>query len=72
MAAYAKVTFVSTMKLAGLLGGIFILAWVVVIAFERFSSGFVDFLFSWLGLGFSVVFASLFAVMRRAIVRERV
>lgn len=72
LAAYAQTTFLSSIKLAGLLTVLFTVAVVLVVAFEQSSRGFNRFIVSWHGIGFSVIFASLYLTARKSIVRGRI
>ncbi|SLN70780.1 hypothetical protein [Oceanibacterium hippocampi] len=72
MAAYARATFLSSMKLAGLLIAVLAVAYLMVLAFEQGLPGFQDFILGWLGLVFSALFASAYAALRWRVLRGRV
>ena len=69
LGAYAQATFLSSLKLAGLLIVLFGVGAVLVLAFEQGFNGFERFILSWRGIAFSAVFASLYAYARGSIVR---
>ena len=68
MAAYARRTFLASLKLAGLLAVLLGVAAILVLLFERVARGFPEFLLGWRGIGFSVVFASLYYAVRKSLV----
>ena len=65
MASYAQTTFLSTLKLAGLLITVFCVAVSVVLFFNQLLDGFQVFILSWRGIVCSIVFASLYVKVRR-------
>lgn len=65
LAAYAKATFLSSLRLAVLLAVFLAIAAVLVLVFDRISGGFQDFILGWLGIGFTIVFASLYYTLRK-------
>lgn len=67
MASYAQTTFLSTLKLAGLLITVFCVAVSVVLFFNQLLDGFQVFILSWRGIVCSIVFASLYVKVRRSI-----
>ncbi|SON56849.1 hypothetical protein HDIA_3308 [Hartmannibacter diazotrophicus] len=69
MGAYARATFASTLKLAGLLIVILAIAFALVLLFEQISSGFESFILGWWGIGFSLVFATLYFSLRKVLLR---
>lgn len=69
MGAYAKMTFISTMKLCGLLIAFLAVAAALVFAFDAVQNGFEAFILDWAGLGASLVFASAYFYIRGKIVR---
>ena len=69
MGAYARKTFVASVKIAGLLAVVLGAATLLVLALDRLSEGFQAFVLSWAGLGSSVVVSSLYVVARRAVIR---
>ncbi len=71
LAAYAQITFLSSIKLAGLLAVLLAVAAVLVVALEQISSGFQSFILGWHGIAFSIVFASLYLKVRKSIVHGR-
>ncbi len=71
LGAYARTTFISSIKLAGLLVVLLGIATAVVAAFDQVSGGFQSFILGWLGIAFSVVFASLYFVARKSVVHGR-
>ena len=71
LAAYAQTTFLSSIKLAGLLVVLLTIAAVLVAALEQISGGFQSFILGWRGIGFSIVFASLYLTVRKLIVHGR-
>lgn len=65
MGAYARATFGGTLKLAVLVAAVFGPAAVLVLAAEHLGAkGFSAFLFSWAGLGFTLIFACIYAWIR--------
>lgn len=70
LAAYAQTTFVSSIKLAGLLLVLYGIA-ARVVAPEQLADGFRGFILGWRGIGFSIVAASVYLTLRNAIVRGR-
>ena len=71
LAAYARTTFLSSMKLAALLAVLLTFAAVLVVALEQVSGGFQSFILGWRGIGFSIVFASFYLMARKAILHGR-
>ena len=71
LAAYAQATFLSSIKLAGFLAVLLTIAAVFVVALEQISGGFQSFILGWRGIGFSIVFASLYPTVRKLIVNGR-
>jgi len=71
LAAYARITFLSSIKLAGLLVVLLAIAAGLVVALEQISGGFQSFILGWRGIGFSIVFASLYLTVRKSIVHGR-
>jgi hypothetical protein len=71
LGSYAQTTFVSSIKLAGLLLVLFAIAALVVVALDQFADGFQGFILGWRGIGFSIVAASVYLTLRNAIVRGR-
>lgn len=69
MGAYARSTFISSIRLALLLGLAIGAAICIALIFERLSHGFEAFIISWPGLVFSVVAASVYLYARRVAVR---
>ena len=69
MGAYAQTTFMTTLRLAGLLALWLGCALILVFGIDQFTDGFEEFLLSWRGIGFSIVVASLYAVARRMLLR---
>lgn len=69
MGAYARATFMGTLKVAILLAFWLGVAVVLVLGLDLLSGGFQAFLLSWKGIGFTIVAGSLYAVARRALVR---
>jgi hypothetical protein len=67
VAAYARITFLSTLQLAGFLVVLLGPAVVVVIAFDHVWSGFEDFILGWLGIGCSVVAATGYYWLRKVL-----
>lgn len=72
LAAYAQTTFLSTLKLAGLLIIVIGIATAVVVILDYAFNGFQKFILSWRGIGFSVIFASLYFTVRRSLVLGRI
>jgi hypothetical protein len=72
LAAYAQTTFLSSIKLAGLLVILIAVAAVTIVAFEYSSNGFQSFILSWRGIGSSVIFAALYFTVRKSILHGRV
>ena len=65
MGAYARATFGGTLRLAALILAVFGPAAVLVVAAEQLgAAGFSAFLFSWAGLGFTLIFACFYAWIR--------
>lgn len=71
LAAYAQVTFLSSIKLAGLLVVLLAVAMVLAVTFEQVSRGFQSFILGWRGIAFSIVLASLYLKVRKSIVHGR-
>lgn len=69
MGAYARTTFISSMKLAGLLVVFFGLAWILTLGFDLIAPGYQSFLLSWGGLGLSAVLATLYFIARKSLIR---
>jgi hypothetical protein len=63
--AYAVSLFLSTMKLAGYLAAIGIAAVFLIFLFDYFGAKVADFLTDWLGILFSLVFATLYFAVRK-------
>lgn len=71
LATYARTTFLSSLKLAGLMAILLTVAVVLVAVFEQGSSGFQGFILGWRGIGSGVVFTGLYSAARRSIVHGR-
>ncbi len=71
LAAYAQATFLSSIKLAGLLIVLLTIAAVLVVALEQISGGFQSFILGWRGISFSIVFASFYLTVRKSILHGR-
>lgn len=71
LAAYAQTTFLSSIKLAGLLVVLLAVAAVLVVVLEQISSGFQSFILGWRGIAFTIVIASLYLTVRKSIVHGR-
>ena len=72
MGAYARMTFVSSIKLAAVLVVVLLVAATLVVAFDLAFGGFQDFILGWRGIGFSVVFATVYFVARRKVLGVRI
>jgi len=62
--AYARRTFLATVRLAGLLAAVLGTAAVLAYGFDRILSGYGAFLLGWTGFAFSAVFAGTYAWVR--------
>lgn len=71
LGAYARTTFVSSLKLAGLLAAVLAIAAILMVAFDRVSGGFQDMLLGWRGLTLSLVLASLYVTFARPRLHDR-
>lgn len=67
LAAYAQITFFSSIKLAGLLVVLLTIAAGLVVALGQISGGFESFILGWRGISFSIVFASLYFKVRSTV-----
>lgn len=65
MAAYARQTFVSSLRIAVLLAIVLGVATALVLGLEQLSGGFQAFFLSGTGIAFSIVAASAYAWARR-------
>ena len=70
MATYALRTFTSTMTIALYLAVVLGTATVLVVGLERVSSGFQEFILSWVGLGYSILVASAYFLVRKAVLHD--
>ena len=71
LAAYAQTTFLSSIKLAGLLAILLAVAAVLVGAIEQVFGGYQIFILGWRGIASGILFASLYLAVRKEIVRGR-
>lgn len=69
MGAYARKTFVASVKIAGLLAIALGAAILLVLALDWLFEGFKAFILNWTGLGGSIIAASLYIVARKAVIR---
>ncbi|RVU34034.1 hypothetical protein EOI86_23220 [Hwanghaeella grinnelliae] len=67
MAAYAQRTFGASLKIAFLLAVVLSIAGLLVVGFDWVFSGFQSFILTWIGIAASVVAASLYVWVRKAI-----
>lgn len=65
MGAYARATFVGTGRLALLLGLLIGIAVAAVLGFDRVRPGFLDFMLGWGGIAATLLFATLWYMVRR-------
>lgn len=72
MAAYARTTFLMSLKLAVLLVILLSIAIVIVLGFDIANPGYETFILTWAGIGASVVFATGYYMARKALLRGRV
>ncbi len=70
--AYSRTTFLSALKLAGLLVVLFGAAALLVVAFDFVAAGFESFMLGWVGITGSVVLAGLYFLVRKRIADARV
>ena len=68
--AYARMTFRASMELATFLGLVLLAASALIWVFEQAVDGFQDFILGWGGIGFTVVFASLYLAVRSRLLRS--
>ena len=71
MAAYARLTFLSSIRLAGLLAVLLLAAAILVLVFEQISGDFRSFILGWRGIVSGLAFASLYLTARKAIAGGR-
>ena len=64
MGAYARITFLASLQLFGLLVVLFGSAAIVVLAVNKAVPGFTDFMTGWQGLVFTGIFATVYAWAR--------
>ena len=67
LTAYARTTFLSSIRLAGLLFVIIAMAGILIFVFELMHEDFPDFIFDWRGIGFSIIFASVYFKARKSL-----
>ncbi|MEM7025993.1 MAG: hypothetical protein AAF637_25940 [Pseudomonadota bacterium] len=72
MGAYARTTFLMSLKLASLLVLLLGVAVIAIVGLEQIFKGFQGFIVGWQGLGFSVVVASLYLTVRGKLLHGRV
>lgn len=69
MGAYAQSTFKATVQLAFLLGAWIALAVGLVALLNRLHPSFQSFLLGWIGILFSIVAGTVYAMARKVVVR---
>lgn len=70
LAAYAKTTFLSSIKLAGIFATIFAITAIGVVVFNYYFDDFQSFFLGWRGIGFSAIFTTIYLIGRKLIVHE--
>lgn len=70
MSVYTRRTINATVMLAVLVVVLFGAATILVLGMSQLSDGFQAFILSWAGLGGSIAAASIYAVARKAIIRD--
>ena len=69
MGAYARQTFLATAMVAALLVLVLGLAGILVIGIDQVSAGFQSFILSWAGIGFTLVAATAYVMLRKVVFR---
>lgn len=70
MGAYARKTFVASLKIAGFLTLVLSVATLLVVGMDRLFGGFQAFILGWTGLGLSVVAATLYVTARKTVLHD--
>ena len=65
---YAKVVFKSTLSLALILAAIGVIAGILIYSFDHFGASLGAFLFTWQGIAFSIIVATFYFKVRKALV----
>lgn len=72
MGAYARTTFLATLRLAAFLGLVVVVAVASIFTVDRFlAAGFEAFVLGWIGIAWSLVAATVYVLIRRALARDR-
>ena len=66
---YARSMFISTLKLAGILISIGVIAVLLIILFDEIHHGLIEIMLSWTGIVYTVVVTTLYLLIRKCIVR---
>jgi hypothetical protein len=68
MSAYAKSTFVSSLFIGLLLAFLLAIATLLTLTTEYFSSGFQEFILSWIGILFGLGFSVVYVIIKKSLI----